>query len=56
MVSIQDLQTAVKNTRLYATSAILCIHQLLLGFCFGLAGVTLPYHQVIHHAQQVEHS
>ncbi|XP_023320285.1 facilitated trehalose transporter Tret1 [Eurytemora carolleeae] len=45
MESIQYLQTTAKNTGLYVTTSVLCIHNFLLGFCFVYAGVTMPYHQ-----------
>ena len=47
MASIQDLQETACNTRLFITSSVLCIHNLLLGFCFVYAGVTIPYHKVV---------
>ena len=46
MESIQDLQKTARNTGLYVTISVLCVHNLLLGFCETYGALTIVYHKV----------
>ena len=46
MESIQDLQKSARNTGLFVTISVLCVHNLLLGFCETYGALTIVYHKV----------